>query len=247
LFGFWFLNDLWLNASSARVKKNSCLAFTMHATITQWVTLPLLLLLGAAPSASAFVVRFQLEGVLTVFSTYGLPDHGISVGDPFVGTLQFDSSRSLYHGEEPGYYEGNVAYEISVRGQTFGVVYGTQTYVTDGPAGDELQVIEWSGDYSYSPYLFLVADCYTQFLLSDLSGTALSSVNFPTHLELADWPDQHFIEFSGSGYDSSGPLEFSLRGNLTAITTVPEVDSATMLALGLLLLSTLAWRRKPVT
>lgn len=217
----------------------------MHATITQWVTLPLLLLLGAAPSASAFVVNFQIEGVLTEFTTYGLPDHGISAGDPFVGTLQFDSTRSLYGGEQPGCYEGNVAYEISVRGHTFGVVYGTQTFITDSPSGDELRVIEWQGDYSYSPYLFRVADSYTQFLLSDLSGTALSSVSFPSHLDLVDWPDQHFIEFSGSGYDDSGPLEFYLRGNLTAITTVPEVDSATMLSLGLL--SALAWRRKRVT
>lgn len=217
----------------------------MNVIVTPFMTLPLLLLLGAAQAADAFVVNFRIEGVLTDFTTYGLSDHGISVGEPFVGTLRFDSTRSRYGGEEPGYYESSVAYEMVVRGQTFGVVYGTQTCVTDSPSGDELRVIEWLGDYSYSPYLSLVADRYTQLLLRDRSGTALSSGNFPTHLDLADWPDQHTIEFSGSGYDISGPLEFYLRGDLTAITTVPEVNSATMLALGLL--SMLACRRKRLT
>ena len=199
--------------------------------------------IGAINPASAIPTTFKIKGNVSQFSIEGLPDYGLSVGDRFSGTLAYklkptvprDGSYNMNVGGFiiPIMFDGFLTLEIEVEGKTFSSGGVIEVLIVDDPSGDSFYFQNAFGDdMAEFPWSFV--DTWFRFFLADNSGTAISSLGLPNQLEIAAWPDVHYLEFEGQslGFDQLDSKSFLLRGQLTSIKAVPEFGSTgTLLAL----------------
>jgi hypothetical protein len=193
--------------------------------------------IGVTNPANATPTTFNIEGYVSQFSIEGLPDYELSVGDRFSGTLAYElkptvprnGGYTMTGGMSP-FFDGSLTLEIEVEGKTFGSGVVNSVSMVDDPSGDSFGTSTAAGDEAWSPWY--VADTWLRFFLADNSGTAISSLSLPNQLEIAAWPDAHYLEFSGETLYPTHPEQFMLRGQLTSIAPVPEFGSTgTLLAL----------------
>jgi hypothetical protein len=86
----------------------------------------------------------------------------------------------------------------------------------------------FGGEESSSPWHLSEEWFHSLFL--DNSGTAISSLELPHELAIADWPDAHYIQFEGTNHlEGEESTSYLLRAELTTIQRVPDSGSTVML------------------
>src|SRR6267154_5169929 len=180
-------------------------------TILKIVTL-VTALVGAAASASADV--FNLQGYVNFNATTGPVLHstfGITTGDPFTGTLTYDSSQPGYNPfglSDPLNFNAlpGPLVSIMVRGQQFSLV-SWSLFLSHPNGANSWQITTLPAnfpiftDYTvYNPwgtYTGYEGDSldFGEFTLGNSPGFSLPDNSLPSQLDIADWSSVHHILF----------------------------------------------------
>jgi hypothetical protein len=189
-----------------------------------------------AVQANAQMLTFEFSGTLTqvVLNPGGNEDNWGSVGDPFWGTLSFDPTRQNAVGPyyiNPQYNIASYQYDFGTDPVEQAITMSLSTPSTTRQIGNTtinasfLQIGDSVGDCTFTCWGEYGHDAYINFNLADATGSGISGFCVPSNLNLNDWAT-HYVDITGlSGGDY-------VRGEITAITLIPEPRVEMMIGLG---------------
>jgi hypothetical protein len=200
-------------------------------------------------TAEASLVTVNFSGTVSTIDDPNGYISGTKVGDPFSGTLVYDSSATIdLAGANPAHYTylpggtnpfaAPLGITLTVGGHTFSTVYTglMQLTVQNNLAGASFpDVFGAVADVKVGNTLTLAG-----FALGDKTGTVLSSTALPTSLNLSQWTvgEVNLVSPSANGTSIFDGL-INLGGS-----SVPEPGSVTLLGLGVLGMGAWLLRRR---
>jgi len=194
-------------------------------------------------NVEAVSISFNMSGDITgVNDNNSLLNGSIVVGDAFSGTFTYDSSLPDTVFDPTVYSSGGLSSSITS-------VVTAGNYVFQGDSGT-VDLQNKSSDsllflfpYTSNPFIDLGPNpgraIFITFL--DSSGTVFSDDSLPTSLNLSNFSSATITLFGDSG--PSNPL-FSVSGNITSLSPVPEPSSSILLLTGLIGLIGYNWRKQ---
>ena len=210
--------------------------------------------LGFPAHALAFATRYvdtQLSARVTEFSDPNAALGAIELGNIVLGRFAFDpdlpdrnpapgsADWTAFGPHDPGITMLELLAfsinDLSYRGTTI----PAREAIDDAQAGDQLRFGGCEGALAQLRFCFLAE-------LADAGGNALEGAQWPSEIDLAQWPVHTLSIFSppllvGTDSDLVGPI-FSLRAEITdwhsELRPIPEPGSLTLLALPLAFLAT---------
>lgn len=162
----------------------------------------------------------------------------VAMGQQLTGWFSYeivsDQDSSISGGD---YFQVNASMSMTLGNQT---VEYLNDFVYLGTRNND-----WEGKDNFS---FMVdsglpayAGLWMHIILDDSTGTAFSSDELPTQLDLTKFDSKRFL-FAGNKINDGAYDYFDIKGALTHLTVIPEPTTLSLLALG----AFLAGRRKRV-
>ncbi len=225
----------------------------MKTFLAAVLAVPLALYCGAEVRAAS--IRIDYTALITAIEFYdyvvGIPDFtaGITPGTTEIsGSLTYDLNQvgtqiTNATGEFGSYVLQNI--DVSLPTVSYSLVDNTPGISVRNNVDFGVGVNDQLIFYRSVPVVGVDQRLYASLSLSGADMGVFSSVDLPTSLALADFPDRRFAFDYANIYPSPGDI--TLSGTITSLTVVPVPEPSAVVLLGMGLAASLVlWRRKAV-
>lgn len=185
--------------------------------------------------AGASPIRFVFQGTVEQSTT-----RGINVGDPFTGTLSYDTDLPRPAPQKPNV--GTYTAPAPFHGIQLQVEVGSRTFKIDDPDFAGIVVARgteiWGGP-SHDFFQATISDATggrdISLLLGGLPGKTFTTTALPTDMNMSMFPNGSLLSFTdNSVIDPDTWAGASFGGPVTSLTPVPEPSVLAVFALAAL-------------